>query len=56
MDLTAPTQTVFVVALVIALIALLMVFGIISFIPVSAFWVMTIAYLVLAGACLMRGA
>ena len=56
MNLSAPTQIVFIIALIVAIIALLMFFGVITFIPISAFWVMTIAYVVLAGACLIKGA
>ncbi len=56
MKLNAPTQVIYIIALIIAIIALLMVFSVINFIPISAFWVMTIAYVIVAGACLMRGA
>jgi len=56
MNLSAPTQIVFIIALIIAIIALLMFFNVIAFIPVAAFWVMTLAYVVLAAACLLRGA
>ncbi|MBO6716464.1 MAG: hypothetical protein JJ913_00765 [Rhizobiaceae bacterium] len=56
MSLSAPTQIVFIIALIIAIIALLMFFSVITFVPIAAFWVMTIAYVVLAGACLMKGA
>ena len=50
MNLSAPTQIVFIIAVVIAIIALLMVFNVIGFIPIAAFWVMTIAFVVLAAA------
>lgn len=56
MNLSAPTQIVYIIALVIAIIALLMFLNVIAFIPVAAFWVMTLAYVVLAVACLLRGA
>lgn len=56
MSLNAPTQIVFIISLVIAVIALLMVFNIVTFIPLAAFWVMTIAYVVLAAACMFKGA
>ena len=56
MNLSAPTQIVFIIAVVIAIIALLMVFNVIGFIPIAAFWVMTIAFVVLAAGCLLKGA
>lgn len=56
MNLSAPTQVVFIVTIVIAIIGLLMAFGVFSLGAISAFWVMTIAYVVLAAACLFRGA
>jgi len=56
MSLSAPTQIVYIIALIIAIIALLMFFNVIAFIPVAAFWVMTLAYVILAVACLLRGA
>lgn len=56
MSLNAPSQIIYIIALIIAIIALLMFFNVIAFIPVAAFWVMTLAYVVLAAACLMKGA
>lgn len=56
MNLSAPTQIVFIITVIIAIIALLMAFSVFSLGSISAFWVMTIAYVVLAVACLMRGA
>ncbi|MDP3898310.1 MAG: hypothetical protein Q8Q62_16705 [Mesorhizobium sp.] len=56
MNLSAPTQVVFIIAVVIAIIALLMFLSVITFIPVPAFWVMTIAFVVLAVGCLLKGA
>lgn len=47
MKLTPPTQVVFFVALVIAIVGLLIFLGTLS-VGISAFWVMTIAYVVLA--------
>lgn len=55
MNLSAPTMAIFLVALVIAIVALLMFLNVVTFIPIAAFWVMTLAYVVLAGACLMKG-
>jgi hypothetical protein len=56
MSLSAPTQIVFIIALIIAIIALLMFFNVITFIPIAAFWVMTAAYVILAVACMIKGA
>lgn len=56
MNLSAPTMVVFIIALVLAIIALLMFLNVLTFIPIAAFWVMTLAYVVLAAGCLFRGA
>jgi len=56
MNLSAPTQIIFFAALVIAIIALLMFLSVLTFIPIGAFWVMTLAYVVLAVGCLIKGA
>ena len=53
MTLNAPTQIVFLISLVIAVLGLLMFFGV--FLAPWAFWTMTIAYVVLAAACLLKG-
>lgn len=56
MNLSAPTQVVFIIAVVVAIIALLMFLNVIAFIPIASFWVMTIAFVVLAVGCLFKGA
>lgn len=56
MNLSAPTMVVFIIALVLAIIALLMFLNVLTFIPIAAFWVMTLAYVVLAAGCLFKGA
>jgi hypothetical protein len=56
MNLSAPTQIVFIISLVIAILGLLAAFGVLAFIPIPAVWIALIAYIVLAGGCLMRGA
>jgi hypothetical protein len=53
MPLTAPRQLYFIIAVVIALLAVLSYF--ITFIPIPAFWQMTVAFVILALACLMKG-
>ncbi|WP_186306972.1 hypothetical protein [Mesorhizobium amorphae] len=49
-------QIVFIITVVIAVIALLMGLSVFSLGAISAFWVMTLAYVILAVACLLRGA
>jgi len=56
MHLSAPTQIVFIISVIIAVIGLLMALSVFSLGSISAFWVMTIAYVVLAIACMIRGA
>jgi hypothetical protein len=53
--LNAPTQWVFIIAVIIAIIGLIAWFG---WIPLAgwAFWIMTLAFVVLAVACLIPGA
>jgi len=55
MNLSAPTVVVFVISLVIAVLGVLAGTGILSIIPLSAFWLVTIAYAVLAAGCLLKG-
>lgn len=54
MTLNAPRQLFFIIAVVIAIIALIAAFT--TFIPISAFWLMTIAFVILAAACMIKGA
>lgn len=56
MDLSAPTQIVYIITLVIAIIGVLAALGVIVFIPLASVWIVTIAYVILAVACLFRGA
>ena len=55
MKLSAPTQIVFLVSVVVAIIAVLMALGVIGFIPVASVWIMALAYVILAVGCLMTG-
>lgn len=55
MNLSAPTMVVFTLSLIIALVGLLSGFAIIPTLPVTAFLIMTIAYAVLAVACIFKG-
>ncbi|MEM7633964.1 MAG: hypothetical protein AAF299_05355 [Pseudomonadota bacterium] len=56
MKLSAPTTVLFVISVIIAVLALLPVLGIASIVKVSSFWLMAIAYAVLAIGCLFKGA
>ncbi|MEZ2333575.1 hypothetical protein AB6802_27970 [Mesorhizobium sp. RCC_202] len=56
MNLSAPTQIVFIISLVIAVIGLLAAVNVLAFIPLASVWIMLVAYVVLAAGCLMRGA
>lgn len=54
MSLNAPTQIVFIISLIIAVLGLLMQFGL--FLTPWAFWTMLVAFIVLAAACIFKGA
>jgi hypothetical protein len=56
MRLTAPSFIVFLLSLVCAVLALLPVFGIVLVtLPLSTFWMMTLAWAFLAAGVLFRG-
>ena len=55
MELSAPTIIVFVISVVIAAIGLAAGLGLLAALPVSAFWIMAVAYAVLAVGCLFKG-
>ena len=55
MNLSAPTNLFFIISLVIALLGILAGLGILAIIPVPSFWLVTIGYIVLALACLLKG-
>jgi hypothetical protein len=55
MNLNAPTQVVFVISLIIAVLALIGHFVQIPFVSEYKFWVAIVAYVVLAAGCLMKG-
>ncbi len=56
MKLSPPTTVIFVIAVVIAVVAALSALGTISAIPIASVWIMGIAFVVLAGGCLFKGA
>lgn len=56
MELSAPTQIVFIIAVVIAILGLIAQFtAILAFLPIGAFWYMTVAFVILAAGCLLKG-
>ena len=55
MKLSAPTNIVFIISVVIAIIAALSALGVVSFIPVASVWIMAVAFVVLALGCLLKG-
>ncbi len=55
MRLSAPTILVFLISLVAAVLGILSGLGIVAVIPLSAFWLLTIGYAVLALGCLFKG-
>lgn len=56
MTLSAPTQMIFIISVVIAVIAVIGTFVAIPFVSAYAFWILVVAFVILAGACVMRGA
>ena len=56
MKLSAPTQLLFIVSVVLAILSLVGHFQTIDFITPNAYWLMLIAWIVLTVACLFRRA
>jgi hypothetical protein len=56
MNLSAPTNLVFIISLVVALVGLLVGLGVIPSLPISSFWIVVVGYAVLAFGCLFKGA
>ncbi|TGV62671.1 hypothetical protein EN801_049085, partial [Mesorhizobium sp. M00.F.Ca.ET.158.01.1.1] len=46
MNLNAPTQIVFIISLVIAIIGILAALGVLAFIPLASVWIVLVAYIV----------
>jgi hypothetical protein len=56
MNLTAPTQLIFIISLILAVLALIGYFvPMIPFVSVYAFWFAIVGYAVLAAGCVMKG-
>ena len=57
MNLNAPTQLIFIIALLLAVVALIGYFmPTVALIGVYSFWIMTVAFIVLAAGVVFRGA
>ena len=56
MNLNAPSQVVFWIAVIIAVVAIISTFVAIPVISAYAFWVAILAFIVLAGGVLLKGA
>ncbi|MBN7776970.1 hypothetical protein JYP49_06865 [Nitratireductor aquimarinus] len=54
MTLNAPTKVVFLLSLVIAIIGVVAAFNLLTFVPIPAFWIMTLAYLLMVGGSLLK--
>lgn len=55
MKLNAPTQIVFLIAVIIAIVALLAAFSILPALPIQPFWIMAVAFVLLAIATIVPG-
>ena len=55
MTLNAPKQIVFIIAVVLAVLAVLGYFVAIPFVSLYAFWILAIGFIVLAGGVVMKG-
>jgi hypothetical protein len=55
MKLNPPTTIVFLIAVIIAIVALLAGFSILPALPISSFWLMTVAFVLLAVSVLIPG-
>jgi 4-amino-4-deoxy-L-arabinose transferase-like glycosyltransferase len=55
MNLSAPTQIVFIISVLVAIVGVLMALGVLAMIPIASVWVVTLAFVILAVACLMKG-
>lgn len=56
MTLSAPTQLVFLIALVVAILGIVATFVAIPFVSAYAFWVVVAAWAILTIGCLFKGA
>jgi hypothetical protein len=55
MELSAPKTITFVIAVIFAVLAVLAGLNALTLIPIASVWLMTIAFVVLAAGCLLKG-
>lgn len=55
MNLSAPTQPIFIIAVILAILAVVSTLTVIPFISMNAFWVAIVAFIVLAAGNMMKG-
>lgn len=55
MNLNAPTQVVFIISLIVAVLALVGHFVLVPFVTEYKFWFAIVSYVVLAAACVLKG-
>jgi hypothetical protein len=55
MNLSAPSQAVFWIAVVLVILGIIASFNVIPGITAWALWIVVLGFIVLAGGCLMRG-
>ena len=56
MNLNAPTKIVFIIAVILAVISLLPVLGIaVAILGAYSYWLLLVAFIVLAAGCLLKG-
>ncbi|MBI4274292.1 MAG: hypothetical protein HY659_06305 [Rhizobiales bacterium] len=53
--LNAPSQVIFLISLILAIVAVIGVFVVIPFVTLYAFWIAIVAYVVLALGCVLKG-
>lgn len=55
MTLSAPTQLIFWISVILAVLGIIGLFATIPFVTMYAFWFVVAGYIVLAAGCLMKG-
>ena len=55
MKLSAPTNIIFIISAIIAILGILAGVGVLAVIPVPAFWLVVIGYVILALGCMLKG-
>lgn len=53
--LNAPTQVVFLISVILAILAVIAIFVTVPIISGYSFWVMTAAFVILAASCVLKG-